>query len=75
MANKLADARRSLVRAQESAKKRLEDLEDERREIKASLKSVDAALKALEKSSCRRATSQPTVAPDESHDESITDGS
>ena len=32
-------------------------------------------VKALEKSSRRRASSQPTVAPDESNDESITDGS
>ena len=47
MANKLADARRSLVRAKESALERLRELENERREIKASLKTLDAALKAL----------------------------
>ena len=58
MANKLADARRSLVRAQESARKRLADLDAERREIKASIKSLDAALKALEKSSRKQADSQ-----------------
>jgi hypothetical protein len=47
MANKLADARRSLIRAKESAKQRLQEIENERREIRASLKSLDAALKAL----------------------------
>ncbi len=44
---KLNEARRSLERAKESAKKRLQQLDEERREIKASLKSLDAALKAL----------------------------
>ena len=56
MANKLADARRSLIRAQESAKNRLEELENERREIRASLKSLDAALKALGTSNRRQAS-------------------
>ena len=58
MANKLADARRSLIRAQESAKKRLEELENERRQIKASLKSLGAALKALSRSDGKEVTSQ-----------------
>jgi len=61
MANKLADARRSLIRAQESAKKRLEELDNERREIRASLKSLDAALKALGRSNRGRAIRRPTV--------------
>lgn len=47
MANKIADARRSLIRAKASAEQRLVEIDKERREIKASLKSLDAALKAL----------------------------
>lgn len=47
MANKIADARRSLIRAKESAEQRLVEINKERREIRASLKSLDAALKAL----------------------------
>ena len=50
MANKLADARQSLLRAREAAQKRLQELDRERRETKASLKSLDAALAALDKS-------------------------
>lgn len=61
MANKLTDAHRSLVRAKEAAKKRLVELDDERREIKASIKSLDAALKALGRQNRRRATSRPVV--------------
>ena len=57
MANKLSDARRSLLRAKESATKRLAELENERREIKASLKSLDAALKALGRSACAKPAS------------------
>lgn len=51
MANNLNDARRSLERAKELAKKRLLELDAERREIKSSLKSLDAALKVLARSS------------------------
>ena len=58
MANKLADARRSLIRAQEAAQKRLKEIENERREIRASLKSLDAALKALGGSGARPASNQ-----------------
>ena len=47
MANKIADARRSLIRAKESAEQRLVEIDKERREIRASLKSLDAAIKAL----------------------------
>ena len=47
MADKLTDARRSLICAQESARKRLEELDHERSEIRDSLKSLAAALKAL----------------------------
>ena len=61
MANKLTDAHRSLVRAKEAAKKRLEELDDERREIRASIKSLEAALKALGRPNRRRATSHPVV--------------
>lgn len=50
MANKMADARRSLIRAKEAAEQRISEIEEERREIKASLKSLDAALKALGRS-------------------------
>ena len=60
MAHRLADARRSLVRAQESARKRLEDIERERREIRASLKSLDAALKALGTFGERSASNRPS---------------
>jgi len=44
---KLNDARRSLERAKESALGRLKQIEEERREIKSSVKSLNAALKAL----------------------------
>lgn len=47
MANKLDGARRSLVRAREAAQQRLAEIENERRDIKASMKSLDTALKAL----------------------------
>ena len=75
MANKLADARRSLTRAQESAKKRLEELDNERRETKASLKSLDAALKALGKSNRERLSNRPTVNNDEPDGEAAIDAS
>jgi len=47
MANKLSDVRRSLTRAKESAETRLLELDNERREIKSAVRSLDAALKAL----------------------------
>lgn len=50
MADKLKDARRSLIRAKEAANQRLQELENERKELRASLKSLDAALKAITKS-------------------------
>jgi hypothetical protein len=59
MSNKLSDARRSLIRAQESTRQRLDDLESERRELKASLRSLDAALKALGKSKRGRTSRRP----------------
>jgi hypothetical protein len=55
MANKIADARRSLIRAKESAEQRLVELDKERREIRASLRSLDAAIKALGGSNKARA--------------------
>ena len=66
MANKIDDVRRSLIRAQESAKKRLEEIESERRDIKASLKSLDAALKALGKPN--RGLASKTVVDDDDDD-------
>ena len=73
MANKLADARRSLIRAQESAKKRLEVLENESREIKASLKSLDAALKALGRPNRTRSISRRASGQDEPTRETADD--
>jgi hypothetical protein len=64
MANRIADARRSLIRAREAAEQRLVEIENERREIRASMKSLDAALKALGRSnelqdSAKRAPAKP----------------
>ena len=68
MANKLADARRSLARAKDAAKKRLEELDVERREIKASLKSLDAAMKALGRGVNKKSTGPRRVdTRDEEH--------
>lgn len=64
---KLADARRSLVRAKEAAQQRLVQLENERREVKVSIKSLDAALKALDgpkQDKSRKSTSLPTDTSD-----------
>ena len=66
MAHNLSEARRSLVRAQEAAKKRLEELENERRELKASLKSLDAAMKALDGPSGRTTQRKRPIACNES---------
>ena len=57
---KLNDARRSLERARESALERLRQIEEERCEIKSSVKSLNAALKALKatKSSSGRKNSE-----------------
>ena len=71
MANKLTDAHRSLVRAKEAAKKRLEELDDERREIKASIKSLDAALKALGRQNRRRVTSRRVIDVDVDDDDEL----
>ncbi len=56
MPKNLNEARRSLERAKESAQKRLLELENERRDIKASVKSLDAALRALSRSDQRQST-------------------
>ena len=56
MANNLNDARRSLERAKELANKRLLALDIERHEIKSSLKSLDAALKVLDRSPAPKST-------------------
>ena len=47
MSSKLTDARRSLVRAKESAEARLKQLDEERLDIRSSIKSLDAAIKAV----------------------------
>ena len=47
MTNQLSEAVRSLQRAKEKAAQRLDEVEQERREIKTSLKTLDSALRAL----------------------------
>lgn len=62
---KLSDACRSLQRAKEAAMSRLEQLDEERREMKASLKSLDRALKALGQESAdgvKTATQEDVIA-------------
>lgn len=58
MANKLSDAKQSLIRAQDAAHTRLEELDAERREIKASIRSLAAALKVLDRPSRREPNKQ-----------------
>ena len=53
MAEKWPEVSRSLRRAKNSAERRLAEIENERREIKASVKSFDAALRALSKNEDR----------------------
>lgn len=63
MTNKLNDARKSLVRAKQAAEARLVELDSERRETKASIRSLDAAIRALRpagKKSPTEATNPPT---------------
>ena len=65
MSAKFTDAVRSLERARESAKRRLDELDQERTDIKASLKSLDAALKTLQVTDTRSsgpAKQAPTTA-------------
>ncbi len=62
MANNLTDARRSLTRAKESANKRLEELEIERQEVKVAIKSLNAALKVLARTSGSVNPSPPPTA-------------
>jgi Sec-independent protein translocase protein TatA len=66
MTDKLSDARRSLARAVDAARERLQQIEAERREIKASLKSLDAAMKAIDgqkAKSTRSVTPPPADTP------------
>ena len=58
---KLNDARRSLLRAKESEQSRLTQLDSERREIRASLKSLDAALRILGESKQAGPGKKPTA--------------
>ena len=44
MTNQLSEAVRSLLRAKEKASQRLDEVEQERRELKTSLKTLDSAL-------------------------------
>jgi len=60
---KLADARRSIVRAKEAAQERLLQIESERREIKVTIKSLDAALKALDGPKTDRKQSNANKSP------------
>lgn len=45
---KLVDAQRSLQKAKQAALERLQQIEEERDEIKSTVKSLDAALRALQ---------------------------
>ena len=65
---KLNDARRSLERAKESALERLRQLEDERHEIKSSLKSLNAALKALANTKSSRGKNNYESVPEQAED-------
>ena len=58
---KLTEARRSLENAKESALARLQQIDEERRGIKASVRSLDSALKALTKSGSGASDSSPKV--------------
>jgi len=49
MTIKLSDARKSLERAKASAQERLVNLDQERRELKTSIKQLDTALRAISK--------------------------
>ena len=61
MSNKLNDARRSLSRAKKAAETRLVELETERRETRASIKSLDAAIRALGSPAAKETKSQGPV--------------
>ena len=58
---KLTEARRSLENAKESALARLQQIDEERRGIKASIRSLDSALRALTKSGSRATDSSSKV--------------
>lgn len=76
MTSKLTDARRSLVRAKQAAQERLQQIDAERREMRASIKSLDAALKALDKSKGQRrntSTASQSRPDDEAADPSHSD--
>lgn len=68
MANKLSDAKQSLIRAQNAAQVRLEELDAERREIKASIRSLAAALKVLDKPNRREPKTQAAESSQSPHD-------
>ena len=61
MSKPVTDAVRSLQKAKEAAKTRLVTLEAERLEIKGSLKSLDAALKALQKKTAKDKPARPAA--------------
>lgn len=65
MAQKITDARRSLVKAIESTLLKIQDLDEERKSLKSSIKSLNAALRALDggtkRSSPTRATAKLAI--------------
>ena len=62
MSKPVDEAVRSLERAQESARQRLGEIEQERDDLKASLKSLDAALRAVTKHrSLRSSVARPAA--------------
>jgi prefoldin subunit 5 len=60
MSNQLSDAVRSLERAKEKAVRRLEELDLERREVRASIKRLDSAIKSLSPAMTPQATTSTT---------------
>ena len=73
MTGKLTEAQRSLVRARQAAQERLEQIDAERREIRASIRSLNAALKALTKTKRqRRPTTAKELPPDAANSSEAT---
>lgn len=71
MAGKLNDARRSLQRAKDAAQSRLKELDTERRELRASIKQVNAALRALRTTDDRGQEKPADETPGEASDKSV----
>lgn len=60
MAQKITDARRSLVKAIDSTQLRIQELDEERKNLKSSIKSLNAALRALDGGTKRSSPTQAT---------------